>query len=112
MKEIKAYVRQSRIAGVLQAIREVGVPSSAASPCWQNIAVSQVMHPLTNHDPVQQHYSMELAEPVISFYRIEFTTADDSVASIVQAITRAAHTGQPDAGWMVVTDVQLAEEIS
>lgn len=112
MKEIKAYIRQHRIADVLQALRDTGFcdPSTAASGC-HNLTVSQVQRPLAGADPSQQHYSMELAEPVIAEYKLEVVCAADVADALAEVIAKAAHTGQPEAGWIFITEVQHAIEI-
>ena len=111
MKEIKAYIRQYRIADVLQALRDSGLCDLAAGTGCHNITVSQVQRPLASADPAQQHYSMELAEPVIAEYKLELVCADDTADALVDVIAEAAHTGQPEAGWVFVSDIQHAVEI-
>lgn len=112
MKEIKAYIRQHRIADVLQALRHPGLcdPGAAGAGC-HNITVSQVQRPLAGADPAQQHYSMDLAEPVVAEYKLELVCADDQADALVDAIAKAARTGQPEAGWIFVSDVERGLEI-
>lgn len=111
MKEIKAYVRKYRIADVLQTLRDSGLCDLGAGAGCHNITVSQVQRPLASADPSQQHYSMDLAEPVIAEYKLELVCADDSVDALADLIAKAAHTGQPEAGWIFVSDIQQAVEI-
>lgn len=111
MKEIKAYVRQHRIADVLQALRASGLCDLDTGAGCHNLTVVQVLRPLANADPAQQHYSMELAEPVIAEYKLELVCADDSADALVDVIAKAAHTGQPEAGWIFVSEIQHAVEI-
>ncbi len=111
MKEIKAFIRQHRIADVLEALRDSALCHSGAGAGCHNVTVSRVQRPLTEADPTQQHYSMELAEPVVAEYKLELLCADDLADSLVDLIAKAAHTGQPEAGWVVVSEVQRAEEI-
>ena len=112
MKEIRAFIRQHRIADVLQALRESGLCDlgTAGAGC-HNITVSQVQRPLASGDPTQQHYSMELAEAVVAEYRLELVCADDQADALVSLIAKAAHTGQPEAGWIFVSDIGRAVEI-
>ncbi len=112
MREIKAIVRQQRIAAVLQALREFSAVDPDVESCCRSITVMPVLRPLTHPEPIQQHYSMDLAEPVVNAYRVELFCTDDLVDTITNAIRHAAHTGQPEAGWIAVTEVQLAEAIS
>jgi len=112
MKEIRAFIRQHRIADVLQALRESGLCDlgTAGAGC-HNITVSQVQRPLASTDPTQQHYSMELAEAVVTEYRLELACADDVADALFDAIAKAAHTGQTEAGWIFLSDIQRAVEI-
>ena len=112
MKEIRAFIRQHRIADVLQALRESGLCArgTAGAGC-HNTPVPQVQRPLASGDPTQQHYSMELAEAVVAEYRMELVCADDQVDALVDVIARAAHTGQPEAGWIFVSDIQRSVQI-
>ncbi|MBX3647775.1 MAG: P-II family nitrogen regulator [Rhodocyclaceae bacterium] len=112
MKEIRAFIRQHRIADVLQALRESGqCDLGAAGTGCHNITVSQVQRPLASGDPTQQHYSMELAEAVVAEYRLELACPDEAADALVDVIARAAHTGQPEAGWIFVSDIRRAIEI-
>ncbi|MBI4291855.1 MAG: P-II family nitrogen regulator [Betaproteobacteria bacterium] len=116
MKEIKAYIRQHRIADVLQALRDSGIcdPATcdrATSERGCHLTVSQVQRPLAGADPSQQHYSMELAEPVVAEYKLELVCVADAVGALVEVIAKAAHTGRPEAGWIYVSEVQRAVEI-
>ena len=104
MKEIRAFIRQHRIADVLQALRNL----SAAETGWHNITVSQVLRPLASADSAQQHYSMELAEGVVSEYKLDVVCADEVADTLTDAIAKAAHTGQPEAGWIFVSEVTHA----
>ena len=107
MKEIRAFIRQHRITDVLEALRDL----SAAETGCHNITVSQVQRPLASTDPTQQHYSMELAEAVVTEYKLELACADDVADALVGAIATAAHTGQSEAGWIFVSDIQRAVEV-
>ncbi|WP_265942197.1 P-II family nitrogen regulator [Dechloromonas sp. A34] len=111
MKEIKAYIRKYRIADVVQALRDSGLCDLGASTGCHNITVVQVLRPLASADPADQHYSMELAEPVVAEFKLELACPDDLVDALSDLIAKAAHTGQPEAGWIFVTDIQRATEI-
>ncbi len=111
MKEIKAYVRQHRIADVLEALRASGVCELNAGARCHNITISQVQRPLAGADSSQQHYSMDLAEPVVAEFRLELVCQDDLVDALSEVIAKAARTGQLEAGWIFVTDIQRATQI-
>ncbi|WP_367395199.1 P-II family nitrogen regulator [Cupriavidus sp. Agwp_2] len=113
MKEIKAFVRQHRIANVLAALRDTGHcdMSNSGNGC-HNITISKVQRPLASGDPTQQHYSMELAEAVVAEYKLELVCADDVVDVLADAIAMAAATGQAEAGWIFMSEVQRAVRIA
>ena len=111
MKEIKAFIRQHRIADVLEALRDAGLCDPNAGAGCHNITDSQVQRPLASADPPQQHYSMELAEPVVIEYKLELLCPDNLVDTMMNVITQAARTGQPEAGWVWVSEIARAVEI-
>ena len=112
MNEIKAFIRQHRIADLLQVLRQSGLCELATpGASCHNITVSQVLRPLASADSAQQHYSMELAEAVVSEYKLDLVCADEVADALTYAIAKAAHTGQPEAGWIFVSEVTHAVEI-
>lgn len=111
MKEIKAFIRQHRIADVLAALRDAGLCDPNAGAGCHNITVSQVQRPLASADPTQQHFSMDLAEAVVQEYKLELLCADDLVDTLMDLISQSAHTGQPEAGWVYVSEIERAVEI-
>lgn len=111
MKEMKAFIRQDRVADVLDALRDSGLCNcTAASGCY-NITVSRVQHPFAGADTAQQHYAMDLAEPVVVEYKLELLCNDDLVDTLVDVIAKAAHTGQPEPGWILVGTIERAIKI-
>jgi nitrogen regulatory protein P-II 1 len=93
---------------VLQTLRDL----KAADISYHNITVSQVQRPLASEDPAaQQHYSLDLAEAVVSEYKLDLVCTDEVADELIGAITTAAHTGLPDAGWIFVSEVTKAIEI-
>ena len=54
---------------------------------------------------------MDLAEAVVSEYRLELACVDEVADALVDTITKAAHTGQPEAGWIFVNDIQRSVQI-
>jgi nitrogen regulatory protein PII len=111
VKEIKAYIRQHRIADVLDALRGSGLCDFGEGAGCHNITVSQVQHPYADAEPAQQHYSMDLAEPVVAEFKLELVCSDGSADALVDLIAKAAHTEKPEAGWIFVSDVLRAVEI-
>lgn len=52
-----------------------------------------------------------MAEAVVTEYKLELVCSDDVADALVDAIARAAHSGQPEAGWIFVSDIQCAVEV-
>ena len=112
MQEIKAFIRQHRNADALQALRQSGLCELATPDAsCHNITVSQGQRPLASTDPTQRHYSMDLAEAVVTEYKLELACADDIADALVDAIAKAAQTGQTGASWILVSDIQRAVEV-
>ena len=63
-------------------------------------------------DAKEQHYSLELAEPVIDESKLELVCEDHQVDTLVAIIERTARTGQAEAGWVYVTDIVKAVPVA
>lgn len=103
MKEIKAFIHRSRIAGALEAVKLCGGT--------HNINVSSVHSLLPPLDPSERRYSMDLAESVIHEYKLELLCEDAQAPVLLRVIADAARTGQKEAGWVTVTAVESAARI-
>ncbi|MFZ5456981.1 MAG: P-II family nitrogen regulator [Pseudomonadota bacterium] len=102
MKEIKAFIHPHRAAAVIAALRDSGVCDPQAGPAGCHLAVSQVQCVGMAVEASQQHYSVELAEPVMLQTRLELVCDDDVADAVVEVIVRAGHTGQAGSGWVHV----------
>ncbi len=105
MKEIKAYIHNHRIADVIRALKESGLCNPDGTPGCRNLAVIRVQSLLKAVDAKEQHYSIELAEPVINESRLELICEDHQVDELVGIIERTACTGQSEAGWIYVSEI-------
>ncbi len=111
MKEIKAYVHQSRIADVIAALK--------SSPTWggergdrrHNLAVYIVKGSLLPLDSSERRYAVDLGDEVVNEYKLELLCEDAEVDELVDALVAAARTGQSVAGWITVSDVARAVSI-
>lgn len=111
MKEIKAYVHQSRIADVIAALK--------SSPAWggergdrrHNLAVYIVKGSLLPLDSSERRYAMDLGDEVVNEYKLELLCEDGEADVLVDALVAAARTGQSVAGWITVSDVARAVSI-
>jgi nitrogen regulatory protein P-II 1 len=106
MKEIKAFIHPHRTAAVIQALRESGVcDTQAEAPCF-HITISQVQCVHATSDGAQQHYSVELGEPVILQTKLELVCDDKAADLLVDLIVRCGHTGQSCSGWVHVHSLE------
>lgn len=103
MKEVKAYIHNHRIADVIRALKDSGQCNSTTG--CHNLNVIPVQSLLKAVDASEQHYSLELAEPVINESKLELICDDHQVDELVAIIARTARTGQADAGWIYVTEI-------
>jgi nitrogen regulatory protein P-II 1 len=112
MKEIKAYVHANRIGAVIAALKNSAAWDGAVGEDTHNLTVYVVKGSLVPVDARERHYSVELGEEVVNEYKLELTCADQHADDLVETIRLSARTGQPNAGWVFVTDVAQAVPIS
>ncbi len=105
MKEIKAFIHRHRIAAVIEALAASNQDEQARC---RNICVLPVESLLKPVDAAEQHYSMDLAQPIIHEYKLELLCEDDQVDALVASINRLGQTGQQVAGWIFVTEITRA----
>lgn len=106
MKEIKAYVHRSRIAGVIQALRESGLCDVDGRSGGRNVTVYEVKGTLEPLGDDEQHYSIDLAEAVVHEFKLELMCEDTLVERVLEIIRTTARTGQENAGWICVVDLE------
>ena len=111
MKEIKAFIHRQRIGAVMEAIREAGFTAAGAAGRARNISVASVQSLLPAIDDRERRYSLDLGEPVIQEYKVELLCNDGDADALVRAVALAGRTGQDEAGWVYVTDVDNAVQI-
>lgn len=107
MKAIKAYVHRSRVSDVIEALK--------ASACWRggqhNLTLYLVKGSLRPLDEGERQYSVDLGEEVVNEYKLELHCDDGHATELVEVIRRTAATGQPNAGWIYVSDIVQATPI-
>ena len=104
MREIKAYIRRNRIADVVNALYNAG---------FRNLTVIDVEGMLKTLDGTEQSYSVEIGQKVITEVKLELVCENESrTAEAVGLIRQHAQTGQPQAGWIYVSDVLTSIEIT
>ena len=111
MKEIKAYIHDNRIADVIDALKNEGMCDADGATGCRNLNVVTVQSLLKPLHAQEQHYSVELAEPVIHQSRLELICEDHQVDTLVRIIRQTAATGVARSGWIVVLDIVQATPI-
>lgn len=99
MKEIKAFIHRNRVADVVLALERAG---------FRNLSVIDVKGMLKALDTLEQEYSIELGEKAITEVRLELVCADDRAAAAAEIIRTQARTGQPEAGWIYISEIGTA----
>ena len=104
MREIKAFVHRNRIADVVTALSSAG---------FRNLSVIDVQGLLRALDSKEQQYSVEIGQKVITEVKLELVCENESrTAEAVSLIREHAKTGQPDAGWIYISDIHASIEIT
>ncbi|NOX68125.1 MAG: P-II family nitrogen regulator [Gammaproteobacteria bacterium] len=102
-REIKAYVHRNRIGDVVGALSAAG---------FSNLSVVDVQGLLQALDKKEQQYSVEIGQKVITEVKLELVCEDESrTAEAVSLIREHGKTGQPEAGWIYVTEIRESFEI-
>ena len=102
MKEVKAFIHRNRIADVVHALKTAG---------FRNISVIDVKGMLKALDSQEQQYPIEIGEKVITEVKLEFVCEADKVDQALALIRDNGRTGQPNAGWVYVSEIESAYPI-
>lgn len=103
MKEIKAYIHRNRVADVVRALSHAG---------FSNISIVDVKGLLDALDSREQDFSIEIGAMVITEVKVELVCHDEnSAAEAVRIISDKGRTGQAEAGWIYITNLQAALQI-
>ena len=100
MKEIKAFIHRNRIAEVIHALGQAGL--CRAPYRLSVIDVKGTLDPLDDRERV---YSVELGEQVINEVKLELVVEEERVEEAVALIREHARTGQPEAGWIYLSEI-------
>lgn len=104
ISEIKAYVHRNRVADVVSALTNAG---------FKNLTVIDVQGLLKALDSKEQHYSIEIGQKVVTEVKLELVCENQTqTAEAVAIIREHGKTGQSSAGWIYVSDIQSAVEIT
>ncbi|MCG2599677.1 MAG: P-II family nitrogen regulator [Achromobacter sp.] len=104
MKEIKAFIHRNRAADVIRALKGAG---------YTNLSVVDVKGMLAALDAREREYSIELGEEIITEVKLELVCEDENrAAEAARLIQENARTGQPEAGWIYISEIQAALPIA
>ena len=112
MKQINALIHKHRIGGVITALTERGFLDPANPHRCRNLNVGRTQSLLGAIDAHEQHYSVNLGQPIINEAKLELLCEDEQAEALANLIARAARTGQDEAGWVYVTDVLIAIQVA
>jgi nitrogen regulatory protein P-II 1 len=102
--EVKAYVHRNRIADVVSALSSAG---------FRNLCVVDVQGLLHALDKKEQQYSVEIGQKVITEVKLELVCDSESqTAQAVALIREYGKTGQPEAGWIYISEIKASIEIA
>jgi nitrogen regulatory protein P-II 1 len=102
MKEIKAYVRLSKVDDVIHALRSSGAPG---------ITVTRVHGVGHGYEPYLFTLAPSELKKTPEVAKVEVVCTDDCADAAVTVIVEAARTGDPGDGIVFVTPVKRAVKI-
>lgn len=102
MKELKAYIRVSKIDKVIHALKEAGAV---------NMSVIHVQAVGGEIDPKDFKLSIELVSIYAKVVKLELVCSDADAPKYVEAIRKSAYTGRPGDGIIFVTRVEDAVKV-
>ncbi|MEQ9451646.1 MAG: P-II family nitrogen regulator [Pseudomonadales bacterium] len=104
LREIKAYIHRSRVVDVVSELTSAG---------FKNLTVIDVQGLLKALDSKEQQYSVEIGQQVVTEVKLELVCETEAeTTKATEIIRRHGKTGQASAGWIYVSDVQAAIEIT
>ena len=103
MQEIKAFVHRNRIADVVGALSSAG---------FRRLSIIDVQGLLRALDSKEQQYSVEIGQKVVTEVKLEVVCENEPrTTEAISLIREHAKTGQPEAGWIYVSDIRSSIEI-
>jgi len=103
MKEIKAYIRCTKVDEVISALKENGI---------ENMTVIDVMALGKGlFDPEHYKYSIECVEKYSKIAKLEIISRDKDSDHIVNVIRSSAYSGERGDGLIIVNQIEHAIKI-
>ena len=109
MKEVKAFIHPHRISSVIDALRGSGFCDMNTNVGCYHLTTSMVQRLHTTQEQGQQHYSVQLGEPVVDEIKLEFICEDDLAEQLIGLVKEA---GKPSPGWIFMGDIQTPVKIA
>ncbi|MBI5187789.1 MAG: P-II family nitrogen regulator [Nitrospirae bacterium] len=103
MKEVKAIIQPFKLSAVTRALQEI--------PGFPGMTVSDCMGFGKEKGKEGPHRVVEDLIDYIPKVRIEIMLKNEMVDTVVEAITKTAHTGNPGDGKVFVYDIEKAVRI-
>lgn len=97
MMKLEAIIRPSKLDDVKDALDEIGV---------KGITVISVMGAGKQRGRTQYYRGQEYVVNLLDKTKIEVVVADEAVETVVEAITKAAYTGEIGDGKIFITKVE------
>ena len=102
MKEIKAYVRRSKMDEVVHGLKAIGVKAMSVIPVEGIGALA---------DPGESELSMEYITNYSMIYKLEIVCRKGDASLIVETLRKLAHTGARGDGVIFISDIERAIKI-
>ena len=102
MKEVKAYLRVSKMDDVVHGLEEIGVKAMSIIPVEGIGALA---------DPERKELSLAYVKDYSTVYKLELVCRDDDTDRILCIIAKLARTGSHGDGVIFVSQVERAVKI-
>jgi len=102
MKEIKSFIRRSRVDEVVHGLKAIGVKA---------MSITSVEGVGAFVDPPHGELSIDYITTYSRMYKIEIVCRAEDVDLIVATIQRLAHTGEKGDGAIFVSNIERAVKI-
>ncbi|NOZ75051.1 MAG: P-II family nitrogen regulator [FCB group bacterium] len=103
MKEIKAYIRCTKVDEVILALKAIGIHDMTV------IDVMALGRGMIDQDHYK--YSIECIDRYSTVSKLEIIAADKKADKIVKTIRKSAYSGEPGDGLILVSPVEFAMKI-
>ena len=99
MKQIKAFVHRNRVSDLIHALEAGG---------FKRLSLFDVKGLLRALSAREQQYSVEFGDQVISEVQMELFCEDEELTRAVEIFQSVGRTGQIEAGWVYISNVEQA----